>query len=161
MGAVAALALAQTSPAAIYLLGRSVEKVKPVVDKIKETSPSTVAEFVQCDTGDNSSVRAAATKLMSLLASTSNGEIHGLVNNAGISATKQYQVSKDGIESQFAVNHLGHFLLTNLLKDEILKGKGVVLQISSGAFYMTDSNFNDENFNVGYLIMAPSSLRAD
>ena len=148
MGAVAALALAQGSPAAIYLLGRSSTKIQPVVDKIKETSPSTKATFVQCDTGDNASVRAAASKLKSLLASSSDVEIHGLVNSAGIGATREYQVSKDGVERQFAVNHIGHFLLTNLIKDEILKGKGVVLQVSSGGFAMTDSNFDDENFNV-------------
>ncbi|MEI4872596.1 SDR family NAD(P)-dependent oxidoreductase, partial [Klebsiella pneumoniae] len=39
-----------------------------------------------------------------------------LVNNAGIMAPP-FTLSKDNIEQQFAVNHLGPFLLTNLLLD--------------------------------------------
>ncbi|KAK9195812.1 hypothetical protein WN943_003937 [Citrus x changshan-huyou] len=39
-----------------------------------------------------------------------------LINNAGIMFCP-YQISEDGIEMQFATNHIGHFLLTNLLLD--------------------------------------------
>ncbi|KAL2211049.1 short-chain dehydrogenase-like protein [Sarocladium strictum] len=149
LGAEAALALATTSPTAIYLLGRTASRIDPILTKIMTTSPSTTVEFVQLDTADNASVRACAEKLKPLLAKSSNGEIHGLLNSAGIIATKEFKLSKDGIEGQFATNHVGHFLLTNLLKEEILKGKGVVLQVSSGGFAISDSNFEDANFNDG------------
>lgn len=148
LGAEAALALAATNPTAIYLLGRTASRITPIITKMREKSPPTTVEFVQLDTADNASVRACAEKLKTLLAASSNGEIHGLLNSAGILATKEFKLSKDGVEGQFATNHLGHFLLTHLLKEEILKGKGVVLQVSSGGFAMSDSNFDDANFNV-------------
>jgi NAD(P)-dependent dehydrogenase (short-subunit alcohol dehydrogenase family) len=48
-----------------------------------------------------------------------HAKLHGLVNNAGVMNTPQGQ-TEDGFETQFGVNHLGHFLLTELLLD-ILK----------------------------------------
>lgn len=47
-------------------------------------------------------------------------EIHVLVNNAGIYVPLNHRASsKDGFEIHFGVNHLGHFLLTNLLLDRL------------------------------------------
>ena len=59
-------------------------------------------------------------------------KIDYLINNAGIMACP-YRKTEDGIESQFATNHIGHFLLTNLLIGKILKaGKGArIVNVSS------------------------------
>lgn len=49
-------------------------------------------------------------------------EIHVLINNAGIYVPlqdKDKDVTKEGFEIHFGVNHLGHFLLTNLLLDRL------------------------------------------
>lgn len=50
-------------------------------------------------------------------------EIHVLVNNAGVYVPlKDHQpLTKDGFEIHFGTNHLGHFLLTNLLVDKLKK----------------------------------------
>uniref|UniRef100_A0A5B7A191 Short-chain dehydrogenase TIC 32 n=1 Tax=Davidia involucrata TaxID=16924 RepID=A0A5B7A191_DAVIN len=65
-----------------------------------------------------------------------------LINNAGVMFCP-YQLSKDGIEMQFATNHLGHFLLTNLLLErmkETAKATGIegrIVNLSSVAHRYT------------------------
>lgn len=47
-------------------------------------------------------------------------EIHVLINNAGVSVpVGKNEKTKDGFEINFGVNHLGHFLLTNLLLERL------------------------------------------
>ena len=53
-----------------------------------------------------------------------------LVNNAGIMQCPYWR-TKDGFEMQFGVNHLGHFLLTNLLVDLLKKQPSRVICVSS------------------------------
>ncbi|XP_010452099.1 PREDICTED: short-chain dehydrogenase TIC 32, chloroplastic [Camelina sativa] len=66
-----------------------------------------------------------------------------LINNAGVMFCP-YQLSEDGIELQFATNHIGHFLLTNLLLDTMkstAKTSGVegrILNLSSVAHIYTN-----------------------
>jgi len=53
-----------------------------------------------------------------------------LINNAGVMFSP-YSLSQDGHELHFASNHLGHFLLTNLLVENLIKAKGRVVNLSS------------------------------
>ncbi len=73
------------------------------------------AEVLKLDLGDLSSVRAAAETFLA-----KHDRLDGLVNNAGV-VNHSYTESKDGYEMMFAVNHLGHFLLTELLLDVLKK----------------------------------------
>jgi len=60
--------------------------------------------------------------------------LHILINNAGI-MTPPYGLTKQGHELQFGTNHLGHFLLTTLLLDEIKEYKARVVTVSSLAHF--------------------------
>lgn len=57
-------------------------------------------------------------------------KFHCLINNAGM-AVKSPQLTEEGFEIHFGVNHLGHFLLTNLLSAEIKRNKARVVVVSS------------------------------
>lgn len=79
--------------------------------------------------------------------------MHVLVNNAGVMRCPKMQ-TKDGIELQFGVNHLGHFLLTNLLLD-LLKHSSPsrVVNVSSlahtrGEIKVADLN-SEQNYDSG------------
>lgn len=66
-----------------------------------------------------------------------------LINNAGIAAPP-YSLTEDGFELQFGVNHLGHFLLTNLLLDRIKEGPaGRIVTVSSMGHTFGKINFDD------------------
>eukprot|EP00058_Branchiostoma_floridae_P027906 XP_002613397.1 hypothetical protein BRAFLDRAFT_118764 [Branchiostoma floridae] len=73
-----------------------------------------------------------------------------LINNAGIMACPQWK-TEDGFEMQFGTNHLGHFLLTNLLLDKLKKSApSRVVNVSSGAHEQGAINFDDINLERTY-----------
>lgn len=66
-----------------------------------------------------------------------------LINNAGL-VFKKYKETKDGFEMQMGVNHLGHFLLTNLLLDLLKKSKpSRIINVSSVMHYFGSIDQND------------------
>jgi len=73
-----------------------------------------------------------------------------LINNAGIMATPR-KLTVDGFEQQFGVNHLGHFLLTNLLVDRLkTSAPSRVVVVSSAAHLFGRINKNDLNSEKNY-----------
>jgi retinol dehydrogenase-13 len=74
-----------------------------------------------------------------------------LINNAGLISTRERQESEDGFELTMAVNHLGHFLLTNLLLGLLKKSSPsrvvVVSSIAHHSFVETRSPFRFDNMN--------------
>jgi NAD(P)-dependent dehydrogenase (short-subunit alcohol dehydrogenase family) len=83
-----------------------------VIDSIKRISPSTTAKFLSIDLSSIASVRATAAKVLKLIP-----HLDILINNAAIMALPTYHTTPEtkDVELQFASNHVGHFLLTNLL----------------------------------------------
>ncbi|CAH0046481.1 unnamed protein product [Clonostachys solani] len=98
------------SPARIILAGRNISKIEPLAAELRQVKPSVSVDIVSLDLGSLASVRQAAKEVTQL-----TDRLDYLFNNAGIMATKEFAKSVDGIEVQFAVNHIGHFLLTGLL----------------------------------------------
>ncbi|KAI9760594.1 MAG: hypothetical protein M4579_001563 [Chaenotheca gracillima] len=100
----------------VYILARRQEKYEEAKnvwanDKSFTTGDiGTRTEFIQCDLSDITSVKKAATQLTSKL-----GRLDMLLNNAALPTVPDYTLSAQGIETIFATNHVGHFVLTNLL----------------------------------------------
>ena len=77
-------------------------------------------------------------------------KIDALINNAGCNFVK-YTCTEDGIEMQFAVNHLAYFLLSNLLLKKLKNSpQGRIINVSSRAHARGNINFEDIGFSKNY-----------
>nr|CAD1839768.1 unnamed protein product [Ananas comosus var. bracteatus] len=89
------------------------EAANNVKELLVKSNPKAHVDVLQLDLSSLKSVRAFADKFISM-----NLPLNILINNAGVMFCP-YQLSEDGIEMQFATNHLGHFSLTNLLLEKM------------------------------------------
>ncbi|RCH55396.1 short-chain dehydrogenase [Mucilaginibacter hurinus] len=122
---------------ALYLLVRDVVKGDELAKQLSRQTGNREIYSVKCDLSDLYSVRTAAEKLKSRLFA-----VNVLINNAG-GIFPQRRTSKDGFEMTFAVNHLGHFLLTQQLMPLLIKGQARIINVSSEAHRVGRPNFND------------------
>ncbi|MEM8863637.1 MAG: oxidoreductase, partial [Chloroflexota bacterium] len=103
-----------------------------------------IVEAMALDLGNLESVKAFAAE-----ANQSLEQIDLLVNNAGIMMTP-YSKTTDGFESQFGVNHLGHFALTGLLLDKVNAAEnGRIVNVSSSAHSAGNMDFDNLMFEDG------------
>lgn len=67
-------------------------------------------------------------------------------------AIPDFETTEEGIELQFGINHVGHFLLTNLLMPKILAaGRGArIVNVSSNGYELAGVRFDDYNFEVKF-----------
>lgn len=116
-----------------------------MLDEIKKINPGISARFIRLDLANLASVRETAGMI-----NASVPHIDVLINNAGIMAVKEYTKTVDGLESQFVTNHLGHFLLTNLLMGKIFAaGEGArIVNLASMGYELSEFRFEDWNFSV-------------
>jgi NAD(P)-dependent dehydrogenase (short-subunit alcohol dehydrogenase family) len=106
--------LASASPEHIVIASRTASKVDPVLAVVRDAGVKVT--FVQLDLSDHESVRRAAQGSLD----ATNSKIDVLINSAGNMGIKEYTTDKQGIEMQLSGNHLGHFLLTNLLAPALI-----------------------------------------
>ena len=144
LGIETARALSHTG-ARLILIARDIFKAKSALQDVLE--PGTAAEYVTMDNTSLSSVRSAAAQILEL----SGGNINILINNAGIMALPELQLSEDGFEMQLAVNHLAHFLLFELLRPALLASatstcSSRVINLSSSAHRIASIN-DTGNYN--------------
>jgi retinol dehydrogenase-12 len=130
IGRTTAAHLAQRG-ARVLLACRSMDKARPVVEAIRAETHNDAVEPVELDLARFDSVRAMATALLAR-----DLPLHVLINNAGLAARGQ---TSDGFELVFGTNHLGHFLLTNLLLDRLrASAPARVVTVASRAHYQAE-----------------------
>ncbi|RDW65952.1 short-chain dehydrogenase TIC 32 [Coleophoma cylindrospora] len=139
-------AVVKAQPRILILAGRSTSKSEAAARLLRAESSAVEIRILELDLSSLAAVRTAAA--------TVNGwhdipNIDILVNNAGVMAV-DYSITVDGYESQFAANHLGHFLLTNLIMDKILASKAPrIVAVSSDGHRLSPIRFEDYNFHNG------------
>ncbi|MFJ4919574.1 oxidoreductase [Streptomyces sp. NPDC088725] len=137
IGLVTARELAHRG-ARVILACRSEERGRQAEARITAEVPSAEVEFMPLDLADLSSVREFATRFP-------YERLDLLINNAGVMALP-YGTTADGFETQFGVNHLGHFALTGLLLPRLLETPGArVVSVSSGMHALANIDINDLN----------------
>lgn len=99
--------------ATTVLACRNQEKASAAAAEVKERTGNDDVQLVSLDLADLESVRAAADEILRRW-----DRLDVLINNAGGIWTERHE-TKQGFEQTFGVNHLGHFLLTNLLLDRL------------------------------------------
>jgi NAD(P)-dependent dehydrogenase (short-subunit alcohol dehydrogenase family) len=145
IGEATALALARQG-ALVAGVGRNAVKCLEVQEKLRERSGNRSVTFFQADLTLQKDVRRLATRFQGAFQ-----RLEVLVNNAGARYDNRL-LSPDGYEMTFALNHLGYFLLTNLLLDRIKEsGGGRIVNVASGAHWGCPGiDFDDLQGEKGY-----------
>ncbi|MCJ8170154.1 SDR family oxidoreductase [Atopomonas sediminilitoris] len=134
--------------ARVVMLNRSEEKSLEVMARLQPIAGSAAdISFISMDLSSLDSVRAAAAKLLA-----AQPRIDALLCNAAIAQVAKHETTRDGFESQWGVNHLGHFLLCGLLFERIAASAGRVVVVGSNAYKMglKRIQFEDINFQRQY-----------
>jgi NAD(P)-dependent dehydrogenase (short-subunit alcohol dehydrogenase family) len=131
--------------ATVILACRNKDKGEAAVRQIAQEYPEAKAELMELDLSDLASVRRFTDEFIGKY-----GRLDILINNAGIMATP-FGRTTDGFELQFGTNHLGHFALTGLLLDLIIRAPGArVVTVSSGGHRFGKIDFDNLNGEKDY-----------
>ncbi|KAL7800239.1 hypothetical protein V8C37DRAFT_398460 [Trichoderma ceciliae] len=138
--------VAKAQPAGLILAGRNLEKSQKTADALRAAHPDVNIRTLQLDLSSFAAVREAAATVNSW---QDVSHIDVLVNNAGLMAT-DFKLTVDGYELQFASNHLGHFLFTNLIMGKLLASRAPrVVNVASDGHRFNPIRWADYNFSNG------------
>jgi NAD(P)-dependent dehydrogenase (short-subunit alcohol dehydrogenase family) len=133
----------------VVLLCRSAERAQAAKADIDASVPGASTEIVLGDLSSQASVRAAAAEILQRL-----DRLDVLVNNAGLTLRKR-EVGADGHETMWATNHLGPFLLTNLLLPLLqASAPARIVNVASDAHKWGRIHFDDLEATRGYGFMS-------
>jgi len=149
IGKETAIALARKG-ANIIMLCRNEEKAINAMDEIKKRANTEQVDLIIADLSHQDPIYSAVTQIKQ-----GYDHLDVLINNAG-SILRKRKETLEGYEMTFAVNHLGHFFLTLLLLDMLIKSSpSRIINVSSDAHRFGNINFENINFDDSY-----SSFRA-
>ena len=135
--------------ATVIMACRNLDKANPKADEIRAAHPDAKVEVMALDLSDLDSVRAFADAFRAKYP-----RLDLLINNAGI-MVPPYGKTAQGFETQFGVNHLGHFALTGALLGLLTSTPGSrIVTVSSIAHLMGKIDFSDLNWEKGYKAQA-------
>ena len=127
--------------AAVTMAARDVDRGAAAVERVRATVPGADLEVRRLELGSLAGVRACAEGFLG-----DHDRLDVLVNNAGVMACP-FGTTADGFELQFGTNHLGHFLLTNLLAPALVAARPArVVSLSSRGHRFSDVDLDDPNF---------------
>ncbi|HSI76081.1 MAG TPA: SDR family oxidoreductase [Lunatimonas sp.] len=131
--------------ATVILVCRSSEKANRAIDEIKTAIPGASALPAVADLASQTDIREMAAKI-----NAEYPKLDVLINNAG-SWFSEVELTEDGIERQWAINHLAPFLLTHLLLPLLVKSDDPrVITVSSDSHFHGKIHFEDVNLLKNY-----------
>jgi retinol dehydrogenase-12 len=155
IGLVTAQSLARQG-ATLIVVGRNSERGAATVSRIRQETGNAAVELMIADLSAQAEVRGLASDIQRRFP-----RLDVLVNNAGALFARK-ELSHDGLEMTFALNHLAYFLLTNLLLDPLKASPlGRIVNVSSEAHRGAQLDFADlqgEHNYRGYRAYARSKL---
>jgi len=147
IGYITALSFA-TQGTKLVMVCRNKEKGNKAMNEIKEKTKNANIELIILDFSSQNEIRQAAKIIVQKYPI-----IDVLVNNAGAIMDKRTE-TVDGYETTFATNHLGYFLFTNLLLNNLKAApQARIINLASAAEGMGKINFEDLNLKTGYSSM--------
>jgi NAD(P)-dependent dehydrogenase (short-subunit alcohol dehydrogenase family) len=124
----------------VYIACRNLTKGEAALIDIKKESSSENVHLLHLDLASMESIRLFSKKFHEL-----ENQLHILINNAGLVAGPR-AMTKDGFEAQMGTNHMGHFLLTNLLLDLLKQSAPSRIVVVASIFHWY-SWINKEDLN--------------
>ena len=155
IGLVTAQVLAHQG-ATLIIVARNAERGAATVSRIRQETGNSAVELLVADLSVQAQVRQLASEIQHRVA-----RLDVLVNNAGAFFARR-QLSQDGLEMTFALNHLAYFLLTSLLFDSLKAADSArIVNVSSEAHRRAHLDFSDlqgEHRYTGWRAYARSKL---
>lgn len=152
IGQATAAALAARG-ARVIGVGRSEARCRAAREAILSASPKARISFLIADLASQHAVRQLAADLRSTLHEAGTDRLDVLINSAG-TVSSWRDVTEDGYELQFAVNHLAPFLLTLELMPLLEAASSPrVITVSSGSHYRTRMHWEDVMYRRGYRVL--------
>jgi len=131
--------------ARVVMLCRSEARGREALEKLTSGKNREI-RLMLCDLRDYESIRSFAAEFKKKF-----DRLDILVNNAGFISLDR-QETREGVERQFGINHLGHFLLTTELLELMGEGSRIVV-VASGAHKAGKIHFDDINLTRGYNVV--------
>lgn len=129
----------------VVLIGRNPEKTKRVAEELRAATGNQQIDFLLADLSLLAEVRKVAAAFLERF-----GTLHVLINNVGAINLKR-EVTAEGHELTFVMNHLGLFLLSELLTPALQKGApSRIINLSSDAHRAAGLDFDDLQSERGY-----------